>query len=110
MCELRPNMQSISLLLRLPFFLMHFLLLSLVVMVTGAIVVVVWYGLLFPLLVVIGIPFTIISSAFSNERKFSGYMEGLKVTFWHTPIDIIIAIIDHYISLFMWLFKGTDPR
>jgi hypothetical protein len=99
-------MEFISLLLRLPFFLIHFLLLSLVVMVAGGLVVVLWYGLLFPLWFVIGIPFTIISSTFSNEHKFSDYVEGLKVTFWYTPIDIITVIIDHYASLFMWLFKG----
>ena len=70
----------------------------------------VWYGLLFPFWFVIGIPFAITSFAFANEHNFSSYAEGLKVAFWHTPVDIIIVIIDDYISLLTWLFKGGAPQ
>ena len=102
-------MEIIFLLLRLPFFLIGFLLLSLVVVVIGGLAVVVWYGLLFPSWLVIGIPFTIISSTFSNEHKFSGYMVGLREVFWDMPTDTIIAVACRYESLFIWLLKGGAP-
>jgi|GEM_PF-3711227 len=99
-------MGTIFFLVRLPFFLIALFLYSDIVLALGLLAAMVWYGVLLPLWLLVGIPGTIFSSAFSNRNKFPDYVKSLEMVFWKAPSEILGIIAGHYGSLFDWLEKG----
>jgi len=100
-------MDLMFLLIRLPFFFVGLLLLSGIVAFIVPIAAFVWFGIFFPFKLVVGLPLSILSSAFSNENRLSEYMDDLIEYFWEMPLGFLGNVGSFYKGLFDWTFQGS---
>ncbi len=103
-------MEFIYLIIRLPLFGMKLAFLSALVLVLGGPAAIVWYGVFFPLSIVLGFPAAILFSVLRNQSLLSGYLEFVQEFFLMLPLEYIGALVDSYKNLFLWLFRGSDAR
>lgn len=103
-------MAIISLLIRLIFFVAGSILLSLLVLALVGLAAIVWYGVFFPLWIILGLPAAIFYSVFRNPYLLSGYSELTVEFFLILPVGLFISIADSHMDRVSWLLGGCDRK